>query len=263
VYLRCDSRDVVQAAFDRGFVHAEFVNHNCFLDERLYGFQEKGFEKKYHAALIAKMAAYKRVFLAKEVKDLALIFGDIYKSDIGEGSSIPSHMYKNEKMLSAKEVGEIVQQSYSGLCLSQIEGSCWASNEYLLCGVPVVSTVSRGGRNVWYNPTNSIVCQPNPRSVAESVEFFVKNPPDPLIIRGECIRQTSQFRKTFVVMLQSIFDRFDVKEDASEWFRKNFFHKMENWEEHKVLAEMIRESNKRIKEKQDVGQTAEAAVKVS
>lgn len=36
-----------------------------------------------------------------------------------------------------------------GLALSELEGACWASTEYLLCGLPVVSTPCSGGREVW------------------------------------------------------------------------------------------------------------------
>ena len=47
-----------------------------------------------------------------------------------------------------------------GGVFSEEEGACWASSEYLLCGLPVVSTHSRGGRDVWYSGHNSLIVEP-------------------------------------------------------------------------------------------------------
>jgi glycosyltransferase involved in cell wall biosynthesis len=38
--------------------------------------------------------------------------------------------------------------------------------EYMLCGTPVVSTPSTGGRDVFFTPENSIIRDDNPKAVA-------------------------------------------------------------------------------------------------
>lgn len=62
--------------------------------------------------------------------------------------------------LSASQVCAALNRCEVGLALSELEGPCWASTEYLLCGLPVVTTPCSGGREVWYNEGNSIVVQP-------------------------------------------------------------------------------------------------------
>jgi glycosyltransferase involved in cell wall biosynthesis len=241
IYFYCSSQDVVQTAFEIGFPRVYFLNHNCFLDEKQFELQ-KDFKKIYNSVLIGRTSAYKRLMLAKKVKNLALVLGSNFKND-KLFSDIPPHIYQNEKRLSSIEVREIIQQSYSGLCLSEEEGVCYASSEYLLCGIPVISTPSRGGRNIWYNQKNSIICQPDPNAIAESVEFFIKNPPNPMTIRNEHIRKSKEHRKVFICMLQSIFDRFNIKENALLFFERNFFHKMEKFYKHEVIIQMLEENN--------------------
>ena len=243
VYLYCSSQDAVQAALEIGFPRVYFLNHNCFLDEKQFELRED-LNKKYHSVLVGRTAAYKRLILARKIKNLALVLRANCKND-KLFTDIPPYVYRNEKHLSSTEVSGVIQQSYSGLCLSEEEGVCYASSEYLLCGVPVVSTPSRGGRDVWYNQRNSIICQPDPNAIAESVEFFVKNPPNPLTIRNEHIRKSKEYRKIFIDILQNIFNRFNIKENALSFFEKNFFHKMEEFYKHEVIIQMLEESNKK------------------
>jgi glycosyltransferase involved in cell wall biosynthesis len=56
-----------------------------------------------------------------------------------------------------------------GGIFSEKEGACYSSSEYLLCGLPVVSTRSEGGRDEWYNKWNSIICDPIESAVSEAV----------------------------------------------------------------------------------------------
>ena len=45
-----------------------------------------------------------------------------------------------------------------------------ASMEYLLCGLPVVSTPSIGGRDRYFRSDYAVICEPNPRAVADAVK---------------------------------------------------------------------------------------------
>ncbi|WP_092048398.1 glycosyltransferase [Planctomicrobium piriforme] len=62
--------------------------------------------------------------------------------------------------LTAEEVNLVHNQSRIGVILSEQEGGCGASTEYLLAGLPVVSTSSTGGRDLFYDSGNSIICEP-------------------------------------------------------------------------------------------------------
>jgi glycosyltransferase involved in cell wall biosynthesis len=113
------------------------------------------------------------------------------------------------------------------LILSEEEGACFASSEYLLCGIPVVSTPSKGGRDVWYNEYNSIICDPTPDAIALAVEEFVRNPRDPQRIRQDHIDQAQKYRERFINLLADVFNRFGVVDvEPLNYFKANFFHKL-------------------------------------
>jgi glycosyltransferase involved in cell wall biosynthesis len=108
-----------------------------------------------------------------------------------------------------------------------VEGGCYASSEYLLCGVPVVSTPCKGGRDIWYNDYNSIVCDPDSSAVSVAVSEFVKAPRDPERIRSMHLAQSDLYRAEFVRALDSVFKEFRVDNiDAKQYFSESFFHKM-------------------------------------
>ena len=110
--------------------------------------------------------------------------------------------------------------------LSAMEGACFSSSEYLLCGVPVVSTKSLGGRDFWYNDYNSIICDDDEDSIAKGVEFFKNNPRDGERIRKDHIFLAQEQREKFITTLQLVFNRYNLQIDAKEYFKKTYFHKM-------------------------------------
>jgi Iap family predicted aminopeptidase len=54
---------------------------------------------------------------------------------------------------------------------SECEGACFASSQYLLCGLPVISIKSLGGRDILYNEHNSIICENNEDAIYEACEL--------------------------------------------------------------------------------------------
>ena len=60
--------------------------------------------------------------------------------------------YRN---LDAAELCHWLNRSRTGLCLSEREGAMFASIEYLLCGLPIVTTPSIGGRHVFFEADTS------------------------------------------------------------------------------------------------------------
>ena len=63
----------------------------------------------------------------------------------------------------------------------------FASMEYLMCGLPVVTTRNRGGRKRYLTPRNSRVVAARPDAVARAVAAYVASPPDPAAIREETL----------------------------------------------------------------------------
>ena len=210
-----------QALFEsRGFQGA-MVSQNAFLDENL--FTPSAVPKRYDAVYTARFAPFKRHFLARKVPRLALIAGENYGVS---SEDIPAHDYLNEKPLSRDEVVAKVNEARTGLCLSQVEGACYSSSEYLLCGIPVVSTWCHGGRDVWYNDYNSITCDASEEAVAESVAKLGSMGRRPERIRDIHVQQAEGYRRNFINLIAGIFRERGVREDAEAHFRQHFHHKM-------------------------------------
>ena len=198
------------------------VNHNCFLDYDLFAPIER--EKKYDAIYVARFAPFKRHFLAAEVGNLALVAGSAWGI---ESVDIPPHEYLNNHPLDAAGVMEKICESRVGLILSEAEGACYSSSEYLLAGVPVVSTPSYGGRDIWYNEMNSIICEPTASGVAKGVASLIDRNPSPSLIRGMHIAQSEIMRQNFIDMHRRIC--VEIGEpgfDCQAYFDRHYTHKL-------------------------------------
>jgi len=102
------------------------------------------------------------------------------------------------RYLSSSDVAAVLNASRVGGIFSAEEGACYASTEYLLCGLPVVSTASTGGRHVWYTPQNSVVVEATPAAVATGVcQALLKlrtGEFDRQEIREEAVQMAERFR---------------------------------------------------------------------
>ena len=105
-----------------------------------------------------------------------------------------------------------------------------ASSEFLLCGLPVVSTPSSGGRDVWYNDRNAVICAPTSAAVREAVEEIKTGLEtgrfDRIQIRGHHVRLAQVMRDRFNNCVQHLFDRYGVIRDAREHLHEVFISQM-------------------------------------
>jgi len=207
---------------EKGF-RGDVINQNAWLDENAIAHHGAA-DKIYDAIYVEFNKKSKRPELAGLVSRLALVTRTNHGKSYPE---TPQYQYINKGQLSPKEMYEKISQSYCGLILSAEEGTCSTSSEYLLCGVPVVSTSSKGGRDVWYNEDNSIICEPTADGVALAVQKFVENPPDAGLIRQKHIIQAQEYRTKFIQVVADVFNRFGVVDVApSSYFKQNFYHRM-------------------------------------
>lgn len=198
------------------------INQNCWLDENSE-FRPLGLNKVYDAVYVGRKRPFKRHYLATKISNLALVVGETFGVEV---TDLPPHVYLNDKTLPPSQVSVLINQSHCGLILSESEGACFASSEYLLCGIPVVSTPSTGGRDVWYNEYNSIICEPTVESVAAAVHKIIDEPRDPEIIRADHISQAKIYRSKFINALGEVFDRFSVDLNPEQYFHETYMHKL-------------------------------------
>ena len=113
-----------------------------------------------------------------------------------------------------------------GLCLSETEGACWSSGEYLLSGIPVVSTHSAGGRALWYNIDNSTIVNDNEIAVKDGVNSLIKKQFSSKDIRSDHINKQVFFRNKFKKHLSSILSNHNIVIDVDQYFAEHFIDKM-------------------------------------
>ena len=221
-FIMFNSQEEKRIFNEYGF-YGEVINHNCWLDWNQSMRILADTDKLFDAIYVGRRSAFKRHMLANKVPNLAIIAGNNHGNKISE---VPCSEYINEKPLTPEDVCEKINQSNCGLILSKLEGACFSSSEYLLCGIPVVSTKCKGGRDFWYNSYNSIVVDADEDSVANAVLHFKNSPLNPEKIRSDHIALSLQQRNIFITHLQSLFEQNGIGLSAGEYFRDNYIHKL-------------------------------------
>ncbi|HEY9156125.1 MAG TPA: hypothetical protein VIM69_13395, partial [Opitutaceae bacterium] len=113
-----------------------------------------------------------------------------------------------------------------GLCLSAEEGSMYASTQYLLCGLPIVTTKSRGGRDLMFNPTDCIYVEDTPESVALGVKEAISRNLNPADVRARVLEKMNEHRRKLIGIIQDYLDRRGGKVNFAEVFRRHFANKL-------------------------------------
>ncbi len=181
------------------------------INETLFDILRSPQDKQFDAVFNARPNAFKRHYLTQLIESKLFIAYEWKVTDVDLEAYGPTKIYMNVK---GSEVGLALNEARVGLMLSEEEGACYASTEYLLCGLPVVSTASRGGRDEYYNEGNSIICEASAESVQAStrkaVESLARDIMVPGKIRSDCIDRMSFFRNSLEAHMQSRLKRAGV-----------------------------------------------------
>jgi glycosyltransferase involved in cell wall biosynthesis len=214
-----------ETLFKKQGLNALFVQQNAFLNEKKYKIVSES--PQFDAIYIARITPFKRHALARKINSLYLI-GDYRESEKEYAIStlallpeatwickVPSFHIKNH-----------IAKARVGLCLSQEEGAMFVSAECLLCGKPLVSTKSLGGRDALFDPAHVFIVDDNPDAVAKGVEKAVSKCFDPNKIRARTLELISEHRSRFIKDLQRIFNEAGVKLNAEDEWQSIFIHKL-------------------------------------
>ncbi|EMI44587.1 glycosyltransferase family 1 protein [Rhodopirellula sp. SWK7] len=171
---------------------AWFCHQNLFCNESIFVAQAA--PRKYDAIYTARLDAYKRIHLASQIKRLRIITANPEDkdrlSDWGCG-----HASMNDAYIDKSTIASDIASSGCGLALSAKEGGMFAATEYLLCGCPVVTTESLGGRDFWFNEENSVTIKSTCRAVAEAVGKFQARLVDRSAIRERTLELVQSQRR--------------------------------------------------------------------
>ncbi len=217
-----------QKVFSESGIEAIYCNQNCFSDESIYHPLPEA-EKIYNAVYDARMSPFKRHCLAGKVSQLALI------TNIHDGKIDPNyaretkaclknaHWFNNPftdefYKLKPSEVNRAINQCKVGLCLSAEEGAMYGSIQYLLAGLPIVSTKSRGGRDVFFDDDYVRIVEDHPEAVAAGVVEMAKCRISPVEIRRRTLTKMQVHRHRLIELVNCIYREENVRRDfASEW----------------------------------------------
>jgi glycosyltransferase involved in cell wall biosynthesis len=78
--------------------------------------------------------------------------------------------------------------------------------EYLLCGLPVVSTASVGGRDVFFDDEYVKIVEDTPDAVRAGVAEIIRRRVSPELIRARTLERMQAHRERFVKLVQGMYD---------------------------------------------------------
>ncbi len=182
-----------------------------------------GVERKFDAIYNAQLTPWKRHELTLATESCAFIY---YRADmagwlgqyeemllIRHRTRAPGHVFLNDfdfrrrpVRMPSKEVNRHLNAAHVGLCLSAVEGSMLSSLEYLLAGLPVVSTASLGGRDRFFDDDYCLIVEDTPQAVARGVAELKSRNLDPETIRARTIARMYQDRAVLRQLVNRIFE---------------------------------------------------------
>lgn len=210
---------------------AIFSNHNLMVSEDIFRpLPEVPVE--FDAVYNARISYTKRHYLAFDVERLLHItvsIGELPAS--GDRAFIrrlqaqsPLHHIANPIVdgltdrLTPQQVNRAYNQAAVGLCLSAAEGAMCSSMEYMMAGLPVVSTPSLGGRDVYFDPDSCIIAEPEPAAIRRAVEELRDRGIPREEIRARTMAKVWPQRRELMAFLSALRERMGSTEPPlSEW----------------------------------------------
>lgn len=189
-------------------------SQNCLVDENVFRVLP-GAAKRHRAIYDARLSFFKRHELAAQVEGLALItyecrlnedkaYNQRAKELLAGAEWLNGPFSDRRRMLSSEEIVRHLNESRVGLILSALEGANYASIQYLLCGLPVVTTRNRGGRDAFFDPDHVIWADDFPEAVARAVDDLIARKLDPLVVREAALRRVHEHRTVFMGTVERI-----------------------------------------------------------
>lgn len=228
-----------------------FCNNSALIDEKIFTIMLRE-KKKYDAVYNAQMAWLKRHTLASKIDNLALItyFDGVKSSNfcyIITKKFLSNAAWLNQPCsskdngyLNPAAVTRYLNQARVGLCLSAVEGTMYASIEYLLCGLPVVSTESTGGRDIFFDKEYVKIVDNSKIAVKKGVDEMIKRNISPNYIRKKTLKKMKPHRERFINLIQKIYTKEGINRKFKDEWNKVFINKMLIWQDINLVKNYIR-----------------------
>ena len=229
-YFLCNTQAQERAFADAGWP-VTTMNTNMFVDEATF-FPLPASEPLFDAVYNARLTSDKRQDLAAGIERLCLIYyhgaelpvGAFHAEHARLSRLMPKATFLNRltadgcEFLDLEDINRALNQSRVGLCLSPVEGQMRASMEYLMAGLPIVSTPSIGGRDYFFDPDYCAIVPPDPRAIADAVAAMVARNIPRNYVRERTLARVKRERERFIAFVQSHIEREGGGTDFAERF---------------------------------------------
>lgn len=202
-----------QATLEAHGLDTLYCNGSVFLSESVH-YPIPNCTKEFNAVYDGVVSPYKRHELACEIAGLALITyikGDSTPDYIAatvkglkDATWLNGSPDKKTTWVDDEQINQEVNRARVGLALSAEEGFMYGSAQSLLAGLPLVSTHSVGGRDIFYDPAYSRIVKDDPVAVAEAVEEYCANPPPPEFVHSSTLNKFAPHRERFMNLMREI-----------------------------------------------------------
>jgi glycosyltransferase involved in cell wall biosynthesis len=173
---------------------------------------------EFDAIYNAQIAPFKRHELSLEIERCAFIYYRDSSTAESERALIerhkaaaPGHVFLNALDDSGRPVrfdqatvNRHLNRAAVGLCLSAREGAMFASTEYMLAGLPVVSTPSLGGRDTYFEDDYCIIAPADPRSIRDAVAALAARCIPRDYVRSRTLAKVEKDRARFIEIINRI-----------------------------------------------------------
>jgi glycosyltransferase involved in cell wall biosynthesis len=235
--------------FLRKGLTALLCNHNAFADENIFTPLED-VTREFDAVYDARLKAYKRHHLAGGIRSLALIYtlnpviDDLRYVDDTRRAFAHAHFFNHPTEgdyvhLTPAEVNRSLNACRVGLCLSSVEGAMYASIQYLLAGLPVVTTRSLGGRDLFFDDAYVATVDDRPEAVRMGVEELIGRDIPAGAIRARTLEKMAVHRSALIALVQRIYDGERVGRDFSAEWPAIFHHSMTTYRRHEDTVRLL------------------------
>jgi hypothetical protein len=91
----------------------------------------------------------------------------------------------------------------------------YSSMEYMLAGLPIVTTPNRGGRDVFFHPDYCLTAAPDPREIRDAVIALRDKAIPRDIVRQRTIERVDAARRQSLILLDQVLARHGTGLEAS------------------------------------------------
>lgn len=200
--------------------NAVFSNHNLMISEHVFR-PLLDVPVEFDAVYNGRISPIKRHHLAFEIERLIHVTYSINELTPAANRAFvrrlqaqsPNHRIANPLVdglpgkLTSAEVNRVYNQAAVGLCLSAVEGAMYSSMEYLMAGLPIVSTPSLGGRDVYFDPDYCLIVEPEPAAIRRAVDRLRDRAISREEIRGRTLEKVRAQRLELMAFLSALLRR--------------------------------------------------------